>query len=227
MKIGILQTGHTPDAMLPDAPDYDQLFVKLLDGHDFEFLTFPVVEEVFPDGPEVCDGWLITGSRYGTYEDHPWIPPLEQLIRDIYASDRPLVGVCFGHQIIAQALGGKSGKFEGGWAVGRQEYQWGLDTIALNAWHRDQVSHPPEEAEVVASNAFCENAALLYGRRAFTVQPHPEFNSAFVQGLLETRAKGLVPDDLQERARKSLTMPVDRKRVADMMALFLKEKRIA
>lgn len=227
MKIGILQTGHTPDAMLPNAPDYDQLFVRLLDGHDFEFLTFPVVEGVFPDGPEVCDGWLITGSRHGTYEDHPWIPPLEKLIRDIHASERPLVGICFGHQIIAQALGGTSGLSDRGWVVGRQEYDWLGGPVALNAWHRDQVSEPPEGAQVVASSPRCPYAALLYEGHAFTVQPHPEFDSSFIHGLLDTRAPGNVPEEEQEHARLGLTKPVDRARIAGTMALFLKEKRIA
>ena len=83
----------------------------------------PIADNEFPAGPDAADGWLITGSKHGAYEDHDWIPPLEQLIRDIYAAGRPLVGVCFGHQIIAQALGGTVEKFKGGWSVGHTTYE--------------------------------------------------------------------------------------------------------
>ena len=68
---------------------------------------------MFPEGIHDADGWLITGSRHGAYEDHPWIPPLEEFIRDAYAAQVPLVGICFGHQIIAQAMGGKVEKYQG------------------------------------------------------------------------------------------------------------------
>ena len=98
--------------------DYDALFRDLLAGHGFDFVTFAVLDGEFPASVEDADAWLITGSRHGVYEDHDWIPPLEALIRKIDARRLPLVGVCFGHQIIAQALGGKVEKFKGGWSVG-------------------------------------------------------------------------------------------------------------
>jgi len=129
MKIGILQTGHSPAELLGDLGNYGQLFVKLLDGQGFTFEIFDVLNMQFPDGPTDCDGWLITGSRHGAYEDLPFIPPLEDLIRAVYATDRPLVGICFGHQIIAQALGGTVEKFAGGWAVGRQTYDWNGEEV--------------------------------------------------------------------------------------------------
>ena len=106
MKIGILQTGHAPDELLHDRGDYDAHFARLLDGNGFTFRTYNVVDMDFPGSIHDCDGWLITGSKHGAYEDHPFIPPLEALIREVYNTDLPLVGICFGHQIIAQALGG-------------------------------------------------------------------------------------------------------------------------
>ncbi len=107
----------------------------------------------------------------------------------------PVVGICFGHQIIAQAMGGKVERYDGGWSVGPTTYDFGGETLTLNAWHRDQVVQVPEGAEVVASNDFCQNAALLYDDRMFTVQAHPEFQNDFVDGLMRTRGPGLVPDD--------------------------------
>jgi GMP synthase-like glutamine amidotransferase len=213
MQIGILQTGMAPDALL-DQGDYPDMFARLLAGHGFTFRTFKVVEGEFPASVRDCEGWLITGSRHGAYEDHPWIPPLETFIRDSFAAHVPMVGVCFGHQIIAQAMGG--------WAVGATEYDFGDHKLTLNAWHRDQVTSVPEGARVVASNDFCTNAALLYDN-AFTVQAHPEFRPEFIDGLMRVRGKGLVPDDLMAAASARLSVPLQDQTMAGQIATFFKQ----
>ncbi|WP_299150381.1 type 1 glutamine amidotransferase [uncultured Tateyamaria sp.] len=222
MKIGILQTGHAPDEVLGDLGDYDAMFARLLGGHGFDFQTFNVVDMEFPDNPEACEGWLVTGSKHGAYEDHPFIPPLEDLIRGIHAADRPMIGVCFGHQIIAQAMGGKVVKFGGGWSVGRKGYSYRGRNITLNAWHQDQVVEVPEGAEVIASNDFCANAALVYGDRIWTIQPHPEFGSPMVEALATHRGPGVVPTAHLDTARATLDAPIDQTAIADDMAAFLK-----
>lgn len=227
MKIGILQTGHAPDALRPDHGDYPDLFQRLLAGHGFAYQTWAVVDGDFPTGPQDADGWLITGSRFGAYEDHPWIAPLEALIRAIHAADVPLVGICFGHQIIAQALGGKVEKFPGGWSVGRNEYDFDGDIVALNAWHQDQVTVRPEGAKVCASSDFCANAALVYGDRIFTVQAHPEFSKPFLADMIEKRGRGLVPDLLLDAAKARLAAPLDDVRLAHRIATFFKTRKIA
>jgi GMP synthase (glutamine-hydrolysing) len=224
MKIGILRTGHSPEEMIETLGNYDQMFERLLDGNDFEFETFSVVDGEFPEGPQNADGWLITGSKHGAYEDHDWIQPLEDLIRAIQASGKPLVGVCFGHQIIAQALGGKVEKFAGGWSVGRTEYMLDGQNVALNAWHQDQVVELPRGARVVGSSDFCANAMLAYGDSIWTVQPHPEFPATFIDGLIKTRGKGVVPDEQLEAAAATLAHPTDSDTIATRMAQFLKSK---
>ncbi len=227
MKIGILQTGHAPDQLLDKTGDYDTLFQRLLDGHGFSFVTYNVVDMEFPDDISACDGWLITGSKHGAYEDLPFIAPLEDFIREVYAADIPLVGICFGHQIIAQALGGKVEKFDGGWAVGRTTYEWNGESMSLNAWHQDQVTHLPREAKVIASNDFCANAALVYDKRIFSTQPHPEFDPDFIDALVTHRGKGVVPDDQLAEAHANLDKPIDSPRIADQIARFFKERVVA
>lgn len=225
MRIGILQTGLAPEALSDTMGDYPDMFARLLDGQGFTFRTFRVVEGEFPADVHDCDGWLITGSRHGVYEDHPWIPPLEQFIRDAFAARVPVVGICFGHQIVAQAMGGKVERYDGGWAVGATEYDFSGEKLVLNAWHRDQVTRPPEGARVIATNDFCANAALLYDDRAFTVQAHPEFRPEFVDGLMKTRGKGLVPDDVMAAAATRLADPIQDRTMAGRIAAFFKEPR--
>ena len=221
MRIGILLAGHVADALTPDYGDYDSMFESFLGGYGFTFSCYPVVDMVFPERPEEADGWLITGSRHGAYEDHPWIQPLEELIRATLSARLPTVGICFGHQIVAQALGGKVEKFPGGWAVGRQMYDFdNAGHLALNAWHQDQVVSVPDGAEVIARNPFCRIAALVYGDRAFTVQAHPEFRSDFLKDLIAVRGRGTVPDGLLDEALGRLDRPVDSRVLADRIRDF-------
>lgn len=225
MLIGILQCGQSPDVLRAEMGDYPDMMRALLSQHDFTFKTYHVEAMEFPETVRDCDGWLLTGSRHGAYEDHPFIPPLEAFIRQAVAARVPVVGICFGHQIIAQALGGKVERFVGGWAVGPQAYDFDGEKLILNAWHRDQVTQRPEGAEVVGCNDFCENAALIYGDRAFSVQAHPEFSDAFVKGLMETRGPGLVPDPLLAEAGARLGAPNSSARLARRIADFFRHPR--
>lgn len=225
MKIGILQTGQSPDVLRASAGDYPDMFETLLAGHGFTFQTWHVEAMDFPASVHEADGWLVTGSRHGAYEDHAFIPPLEDFIRQIFAAGVPLVGVCFGHQIIAQAMGGRVERFEKGWSVGPTDYDFGGEKVTLNAWHRDQVVQRPPGAEVVGCNDFCENAALLYGQKAFTVQAHPEFRDEFVDGLMKTRGPGLVPADLMERASARLGKENSSGQIAARIAEFFKHPK--
>lgn len=220
MKIGILQTGHAPDALRAQG-DYPEMYAEMLGGHGFTFANYPVVEMEFPASVRECDGWVITGSRHGAYEDHPFIPPLEQFIRDALDAKVPVAGICFGHQIMAQALGGKVEKYKGGWSIGPTEYDFGGETIRLNAWHQDQVVTPPPGAETIASAPFCEYAGLAYGKTGWSIQPHPEYDSDFIQGLIDHRGRGVVPDAQLDDAQRRLKLPVDNARIGDQIANFL------
>ncbi|MBP0481234.1 type 1 glutamine amidotransferase [Sagittula salina] len=227
MKIGILKTGPVPDALIADFGEYHDMFEAMLAPYGFDFQVWSVVDGDFPQSLEDADGWLITGSRHGVYEDHPWLPPLEQCIRDIFAAGRPLIGVCFGHQVIAQALGGRVEKYAGGWAIGPKVYHFPDGPRVIQAWHQDQVIAPPEGAVTLAHSDMCEHAALLYPGKAFTVQPHPEFDDGFIQGLMDHRAKGVVPDDVLAEAQGRMGKALDRDAMAAMFAKFFREKEIS
>lgn len=216
MILGILQTGHVPPAVAARDGTYTDLFGRLFAHRGFDLRTFSVVDMEFPDSPEAADAWLVTGSRHGAYEDHPWIPPLEDLIRAIRDAGRPMVGICFGHQIIAQALGGRVEKFAGGWSVGRRHYQIGGQTVALHAWHQDQVVDLPPGATVLGSNDFTRNAVIAHGDRILTVQPHPEFPPSVIEELAGLATT--VPEPLLKAVHADLGQPTDSRTVADWLA---------
>lgn len=226
MQIGILETGHAPDALRAAHGDYSDMIARFLGGKGFTFRAWNVEAMDFPDSVDAAEGWVLTGSRHGVYEDHPFIPPLEAFIREAYAKAVPMVGICFGHQIIAQALGGHVEKFAGGWAVGPTEYEIEGQGYRLQAWHQDQVTEPPAAARTVGHAPGCAHAALIYGDRAFSVQPHPEYGPAFIEGLMEVRAPGVVPPERLAPARARLgeaTAPSSA-RMAARMAAFLRRE---
>lgn len=227
MLIGILQTGHFPAELVGRFGDYDAMFHRLLSGQGFDFATWQVVDGAFPPGPEAADGWIVTGSRHGVYEAHPWIPPLETFLRSAHEAGRPVVGICFGHQILAQAMGGRVEKHAGGWRVGRGMYRIeGFERpLALNAWHQDQVVEVPPGARVIGTAEGCAVAALAYGDRALSFQPHPEFDHGEVAGLIEARGTGSVPEERLAPARAALGAPLDRDAIAARIAAFFRSGR--
>ncbi len=227
MKIGILVCGHAIDEVAQTHGDYGDWFVNLLAGHGFTFKIYEVVDMEFPAGIDEADGWLLTGSRHGAYEDHAFIPLLEDFVRAAYAAAVPMVGVCFGHQLIAQALGGKVEKYKDGWAVGRQEYSFAdHGDVALNAWHQDQVSELPEDARVIAGNDFCKYAGLVYGDRAYTIQPHPEFSNPIMAEYIKLRRDPAVYDEaMMDQAAENTTRPNEEALLAREIAAFFNQPR--
>ena len=204
--LGILEVGLVREDISADFDTYPQMFETLLSSADpdLQYKTFTVVEGEMPESAQDCDAWLITGSRHGVYEEHDWIEPLSELVREAYSSDIPLVGICFGHQLIAQALGGKVIKSDKGWGVGVHQYalkdqpDWMKSpdgTVKINAFHQDQVIEVPDNATVIASSEFCENAALLYGNKAISFQGHPEFENNYQMALLKNFSPSLVPTE--------------------------------
>ncbi len=228
MKIGILRTGQALPQIKEAHGEFDDLFVELLADEAFSFERFAVLHDEFPDSVNTCDAWLITGSAFSAYEDLPWIARLEDFIRAAHKAEVPMVGVCFGHQIMAQALGGRVEKFDGGWALGPHDYSFdGIDTpVTINAWHQDQVTQLPHNAKTVGRSSFCEHAAISYGTTGYSVQAHPEFDNSLISDLIELR-RSIVPADRVNDALSDLAHKIPSQTVIAQIKAFLKQRILA
>jgi len=223
LKIGILETGRLPPELMPIYDSYPSMFIDWLAPLNANFEHFAVLDDIFPPAPDVCDLWVITGSRFGAYEDLSWIPPLEQFIRDCREAGQKMIGICFGHQIIAQALGGAVEKSDKGWGLGVHQYapvDWPEEfgpppgKIQLQAIHQDQVTVVPTGAKTIAQSDFCENAAVWYPGFALTVQGHPEVSGRYAQDLINLRRGSTIPDANAERALEMVNSPTTRQELA-------------
>lgn len=215
MKLTILLTGEVPRPLDRQFPGYDTMFRSMLEkaGADFDYEVVPVSAGAALPEPEACEAILITGSSAGVYDDLPWLDPLRDFIRKAYAARTRMVGVCFGHQIMADALGGAVRKSEKGWGLGRHTYRITAPsaladeigpTLAIACAHQDQVITPPEEADVIMECDFTPNAGLLYRNgAALSVQPHPEFEDPFARALVDL-CRPLAPAEVIAEATSSL-----------------------
>lgn len=235
MKLTILQTGEVPAPLQARFGPYYRMFETMFDstGPGFAYDMVPVSDGAALPDPATLQGIVITGSPAGVYEDHAWLAPLRDFIRGAYAQNIPMLGICFGHQIMADALGGDVRKSEKGWGLGRHNYAvtarpgFMADApaaLAVACSHQDQVIAPPAEAEVILASDFTPNAGLVYRNgAALSFQPHPEFTDDYALALAELR-RGRVPDAIVDQALESVTTPSSSAALAGYIGRFFKAR---
>jgi GMP synthase-like glutamine amidotransferase len=209
MRIGILKT----DSVLPELSqqfgDYPEMFSELLRGAApaLEVSVWDIVARERPDQLDACDGWLITGSRHSVYEDLPWIRDLEILVREIHESRRKLLAICFGHQLVAQVLGGRTAPAARGWTVGVQTMEptknyagkgFFPEACRVIHSHQDQVLELPPDARLLAGNGACPNGVFQVDEHILAIQGHPEFRSDYARALYLRRRKILGEENFTE-----------------------------
>ena len=202
MHIGILQTDSVLDRFQPAFGDYPDMFMALLAGDDERrprFSTYVARDMEYP-AADTCDAYLITGSRHSVYDDEPWIGPLVEFVAAAMASRRRIVGICFGHQLIAHYFGGRTAPAHVGWGVGVHTSElierepWMDSThpeIGLLSSHKDQVVDLPDGARLFARSSFCPNAGYVIDDQVLTLQGHPEFSKPYAEALMRTRQEQL------------------------------------
>jgi GMP synthase-like glutamine amidotransferase len=237
MKITFLEAGRAPGRLQDLYPRYPEMFASLLSGADetLTFETVALVDGAAPPDPASLEAVLITGSPAGVYDLTPWMKPLRTFVQGAVEAKTPLIGVCFGHQVIADALGGDVRKSDRGWGVGRHTYDilarepWMLDAgpaFSLGVSHQDQVIAPPPAARTLARSAHTDHAMLVYDNAPIiSLQGHPEFTDGFLSALYGARRGKTLSDDLADQAIESLATPDDNALVAGWMLKFLKDAR--
>jgi GMP synthase-like glutamine amidotransferase len=228
VNIGLLVTGAPPAALQPRFGDYPAMFRALL-GEEHAYTGYAVAAGELPADPAAHEAYAITGSACGVYDGDPWITEAMTFLNRAKGRAK-LVGICFGHQLMAQAFGGQVEKSAKGWGVGLHTYTvekhaaW-MDearTIAIPVSHQDQVVELPPAAEVLAGSDFTPNGVLAYrDQPAISFQCHPEFEPAYAKALIENRRGVRYPEAMAEAALASLDAPNDRARVAGWIRRFL------
>ncbi|MDB5473905.1 MAG: type 1 glutamine amidotransferase [Devosia sp.] len=231
MKLTLIQTGDVPVPLRHKFGPYPKMFEAMFDGtgHGFSYEVVAVSEgQPFPD-PRDLQGIVVTGSAAGVYDDLPWLAPLRAFIQAAYGSRTPMLGVCFGHQIMAEALGGEVRKSEKGWGLGRHSYgvaarpgfmRRAPASLAIACSHQDQVITRPPEATLILASEFTPNAGLAYGNgAALSVQAHPEFADDYTVALAELR-RGKAPDAVVDQAVGSMSLASDSAEMAGYIAQF-------
>ncbi len=234
IRIGLLQCDHVAPELLGIAGDYDTMFEALFAAHPrVEIVPFDAVNGQLPSRPTECDAWLATGSRHSVNDREPWILGLEHFIREAAVAQVPFIGICFGHQLLATAFGGKVSVSDRGWGAGVKQVDIvgdlaiapaDLTSFRIVNSHSEQIELLPPHTTVLGSNEHCPISMMSVGTSMLGIQGHPEMSVDYSRALTEARRGTRIPEDTADAAIASLVETPDASLVADMIIEFVKQK---
>lgn len=224
MKVGLLECDDVVGRFREVKGGYREMFAALLPG--FSFRYYEAHRGQLPASPVECDAWISTGSKYSVYEKHRWIEELAAFIR---ATEKPFVGICFGHQMLAHAMGGEVARAKQGWGVGvlgveilRQE-PWmdpPMKNLSIQHMHQDQVQKLPKNSVLLARSGHCEVGMFRVGESRLGIEGHPEFTVEYGAALINARRAQI--GEQAGRALSSLKEKSDGPIVGRWIERFLK-----
>ena len=233
MRLGILKAGGPPES-LAHLGSYPDMIRRHLGESRYRYVEYDVPQGQLPPQADACPAYVITGSRAGVYDPLPWIADLKAFLVGVGGKAR-LLGLCFGHQIMAEAFGGKVEKSPKGWGLGALTYAvhrpqpWmdAVGSFTLPASHQDQVVAAPPGSDTIAGSVFAPYGMLAYADRpAASLQLHPEFTPEFAAALTEHRRGAGIDDEQAGRALESLRRTNDSARVAGWLHAFLEGRSL-
>ncbi|MEH6453069.1 MAG: GMP synthase [Psychromonas sp.] len=233
MKIGILQCDDVLDELQDKHGNYENMFISLLSSIDatIQFTVYRVIDDQYPKTLNECDAYIATGSRYSVNDDVYWVNKLQAFITQLYHAKKKFIGICFGHQMIAKALGGLVELSAKGWGIGiatsviKHKPDWlqnSSEQLALVVSHKEQVVKLPEKTTIIASSAFCPNSIIQIDKHFIGIQGHPEFSKSYSLDLMQKR-RAIIPAERIDTAIESLTLEVDDILVTRSLLRFLRE----
>ena len=231
MKLCILDNDILEGQLGETYSSFGAMFIRLFRGvgANWTMDVFNTQRGEYPDSFDAYNAVLLTGSRADSFSDEPWVVELRARATELLRQQKKMVGVCFGHQLIALCMGAPVGRAPQGWGAGRMTYDWhrpdlphsaDRTQIALLASHQDQVFELPPGATLVASSDFCPVAAFTVGQEVFCIQPHPEFVEALSAHLLDKRRE-LLGEDKYHSSRASLVHGHEGEHIARLVVAFL------
>ncbi len=216
LKIGLLLCDDVDASAQPQYGTYTRMFQHSIDPSAQRIHLQPVrcfAGEALPE-PAEFDGYLITGSRYSVYQGLPWIGLLQHFIRQCWEQHVKIVGICFGHQLIAHALGGKTQPAAAGWGFGihsakiTDKQPWMTDIGELDGdiynlvvIHQDQVVDVPAQFKSIATSDFCPNSMIVAPDKMLGIQGHPEFSKEFCAFRAQCRKDVIGPETYRATLR--------------------------
>ena len=229
--VGILQCGEVPDTLSAQFPDYNEMIeigLKRAD-HNIHCITFRVLDGEIPH-PAACDAWITTGSRFSVNDPNEWTEKFSEFVSDVHKLKIPFVGICYGMQMMAKALGGTVEYAEKGWGVGvatstvYEKAPWMAnpkEAANLVVSHQEQVTELPAEAVLLAGSDFCPNGIFQVGSSMLGIQGHPEFTTDYSRALMDVR-RNIIPAEAVEAGMDSLSKRADGSWAFDSIISFIK-----
>lgn len=235
MKIGILDADHLSPSIIKKYGCYADRFIELLSPsqnilpESLYFNRYTVFDYEYPQSIDECDAYIITGSQYSTYDNLEWIKQLEEYIRLLHQHKKKLIGICFGHQVIAQSLGGKVEKNNKGWEIGitathiTESFEWmrpKREFFFSIVSHQDQVTHLPDQAINFAETNICPISGFYIENHILAFQGHPEFSKDYVKLIIKLESRNLTNEQRQS-AIASLQQSDDHELIGNWILNFI------
>jgi GMP synthase-like glutamine amidotransferase len=232
MKIGLLNAYHHTKGLQTYQTQYEPMAIKYLKhlGEQVSISPYKVAQGEWPSETEEMDLWVITGSPKSSYDNDEWITELKSWVVKAHALKKNILGICFGHQLIAEALGGKVEKANVGWGVGVRNFnidskeawmQPSSESVSLLVSHADQVTGLPKDAKAFGSSGFCKYECFFIGQNILSFQGHPEFTPIYARDRMVAR-KNILGDKLFNKAKKSSFKPCDHQTIGEWTQQFFK-----